>query len=1047
MALGPQDIQNLNRFGQQLGTSVNQLSSAVGGMESSLNKFASRLEMILPSEGGGEGGGPAPGGGGAKGIGGNLVQAAKDFDKILGGTATKMTKTLGGLGKGSGFAIVVSLAKTLLNQLDGINYKSKIMTGQFGYTSKHAEELVKQGRRMTQGMAAYAGQWEIISGSVAKMEDSFMGSYTTAMKFGKFSTVLEKGIGIAAEDSGKLMGSLTLGFGASEKSAKAFVAYTKQFAEKEGKSGAKLIQFMAKDVSTMSRMSAGEVINYAKMASYAQDRNIELSQIAAFQRKELDYGKTIQKTMKVNEFLGLKLDARAIFQKEVAGDYLGMQKLIVGQVAEQYKSFGELENLQQNMLMDLTGMTEQQLQLSILKERQAKGLEIDEKELKLLEDQLTAKADAAALEDQMAANMEKQATAMQRIKQAFVDGFLTPLNAWIESNYGGFGEFMDSIVESARELGGKVGKVVKYFLEMGPLVTGIAATLLSIGPYLAGGVGRMAMGGLDLAVEGATSMGRGGSRLGRAAKGGYRQGGLGGAARAVGKSSKRMGVSAGKSLLKGGGKLLGKVGIAGAAISLGANLWGAFQETGIKKKKALGSAVGGAAGAAIGAALGGPVGAAVGYFIGETVGGWIGETFASESDKAMQANLEAYESALESQRLAQERLADARRRDQELDSDIANSFSQGSDELKIAMMDLLENENGVMASMQDIAASFNKIQKNQPLQYKLLASVLETQYGQGGATVKNFQDMLKNMQLEGDKLDLSAFELVDTAAAELADSFDEAVRNNKELMKLKLQEQTSERALERQIQKRTRFERSGAFIDDFKIGSGEMDAYILRWFENNAKISLTSKEKEVYGYLTQGDEGGQSYEFMDILGEQGLKDTRANFESETIRYLESLYGKDHTKLIKDWYSKTGYKFYGDEDVYADAVIKDFQNFTNANMLKVENQLSDQLADTIDSGIRIKRNIYQQTTGQSINDGIVRNPYLVNDAVIPSSVVQTAPGDEVVALDRSELVKAISANQKLVDLFEEYVVEGGNRPVEITIDGETLVGSMTKTIYS
>ena len=117
------------------------------------------------------------------------------------------------------------------------------------------------------------------------------------------------------------------------------------------------------------------------------------------------------------------------------------------------------------------------------------------------------------------------------------------------------------------------------------------------------------------------------------------------------------------------------------------------------------------------------------------------------------------------------------------------------------------------------------------------------------------------------------------------------------------------------------------------------------------------------------------------------------------------------------------------------------------MLKVENQLSDQLADTIDSGIRIKRNIYQQTTGQSINDGIVRNPYLVNDAVIPSSVVQTAPGDEVVALDRSELVKAISANQKLVDLFEEYVVEGGNRPVEITIDGETLVGSMTKTIYS
>ena len=51
MALNPQDINNLNKFGAQLNQSVGQMSGTVDKMGSTLNGFATRLEDVLDPEG------------------------------------------------------------------------------------------------------------------------------------------------------------------------------------------------------------------------------------------------------------------------------------------------------------------------------------------------------------------------------------------------------------------------------------------------------------------------------------------------------------------------------------------------------------------------------------------------------------------------------------------------------------------------------------------------------------------------------------------------------------------------------------------------------------------------------------------------------------------------------------------------------------------------------------------------------------------------------------------------------------------------------------
>ena len=633
MALNPQDINNLNKFGAQLNQSVGQMSGTVDKMGSTLNGFATRLEDVLDPEGVFKKGGKKAG----EGFKGGVSEAAKLFDKMVGGSASRFAKVIGGVGKGAGLALVGSVVATMFKQFEGLRKTSAIVTKNIGTMGQSAKGLVSAGRDMTMQLAAYKGQWDLVAKTAATMAPDFISvarlTTDAGIEMAEFATKLEQGLGVAAKDTGAIMGIMTQNMGLSAKAAMDMVGSVGLLAEKSKETvggavtQAELMSQMAQGSEVMAAMGAKNVLQFRDLAYYTKQRGISMQKVQAFMEGEADYAGILKSTMKTNILLGTKMNAREILRAKLSGNYEKFMDETVGHMAA-IGAWGEIDLFKKREMMKLTGLSMKELQRQFYVERKERGLATEGELAKL-----AAINDAVALEGEKAdyartafENMKKQAGIMEQLRTTIMAGIIKPFTTFIEDRFGTFEKGMTEIGIIAFDIGEKIGGWVKSFLNMPVWKQAMIGIGTLMGPYLIGSLFSAA------AFKGVGALFT--KALGGAAAGG-------GAAKGVGMGAKAM-----SFLGKGGagfggmtstaGKLAGGAGLAISAVQLGTDIYGAFTSEGKKKKKKVGRAIGGGIGAGIGFWLGGPPGAALGYQVGAFMGEEVGRSMATAAENAME---------------------------------------------------------------------------------------------------------------------------------------------------------------------------------------------------------------------------------------------------------------------------------------------------------------------------------------------------------------------------------------------------------------------------
>ena len=655
MALNPQDINNLNKFGAQLNQSVGQMTGTVSQMNTTLNGFATRLENILDPEGVFKKGGKKAG----EGFKGGVTDAAKLFDKMIGGTASRFTKVIGGVGKGAGLALVGSLVATIFKQFQGLRVTSNLVTKQFGMMNKQAHDLTKQGRNMVTQLGAYRGQWDLVAKTAAQMGGEFISMARVSGDLAQFAATLEQGLGVASTDTAKIMGQMTQFMGFSDKAAKDMVSSFGTLAEGSALTFSELIKHAAEGSEVMAAMGAKNVLQYQKLALYTKQRGISMQRVQAFMEGEADYAGILKNTMKTNILLGTKMNAREILRAKLTGDYEGFMDATVGHMAMIAK-WDDIDIFKKREMMKLTGLSMKELQRQFLIERKQRlGDKFqDQASLDQLEAEIALKAKKASYEEQAFNNMKKQATVMEDLKAIFIDKMLVPIRKFVDDRFGGFEEMLIKLEKKAANIGELFGGWIDKFLNQSMWKQAAMGAGAIIGPYLLGAMFSTAA-------------------IGAAMTAAFK--GLGGGM---------------KLLFSGGAKgtalkgVMQKAGVVGLIASLGFDLYGAFTKEGKKKKKATGRTIGGAIGAAVGFAFGaGPVGALVGYQIGAAAGGAIGESMATAADHAME-NLQGEVDAINKKLTLQKQLKGA------LEDSIKLAFADKHLQIDVAGEDLLGGDFG-----------------------------------------------------------------------------------------------------------------------------------------------------------------------------------------------------------------------------------------------------------------------------------------------------------------------------------------------------------------
>jgi len=614
MALGPQDISNLNKFGAQLSQSVGQMSGTVSQMHGTLDSFATRLEDILDPEGAFKKGGEKAG----KGFSTGVTHAAKTFDKMIGGTASKFVKVIGGAGKGAGLALVGSLVATIFKNFEGVRKTSALSTRNFGMMQSQSLALTRSGQEMTRGLAAYRGQWDLVAQTANNMRGEFLSISRITEDQAEFATLMQQGFGVAAKDTGALMGVMTQGLGLSEKASMGLVGSFQELAEGSGFTFAELVTQAAEGSSVMAAMGRTQLNDYRKLVLYTKQRGISMQKVQAFQEKDADYAKILKNTMRTNILLGTKMDARAIMRAKLQGNYVKFMDLTVGEAIKE-NSWTDMLMYKKRELANITGLSLKELQKEYLIRRKVAGLATPDetKELQRINAAETYEKGRVQREKDARAIMVKQAGIMDQIKATLLDGIIAPIQKFANDRFGGFEQMLDSILLTAGSIGTKIGEWVTEFLNLDDwkkIAIGIGTI---VGPYLigsmlSGAVVTGAMTGLMGMIGGGGGGGKGASALMKfLGGGGSKFGGMTSTA----------------------GKLAGGAGLAISAVQLGKNIYDAFTKQGVKKKKAAGKAIGGAIAGAIGFSLGGPVGAAIGYQIGSSIGNLAADHFTNSADR------------------------------------------------------------------------------------------------------------------------------------------------------------------------------------------------------------------------------------------------------------------------------------------------------------------------------------------------------------------------------------------------------------------------------
>jgi len=177
-------------------------------------------------------------------------------------------------------------------------------------------------------------------------------------------------MGMTTSESAKLLGMFTELGGMSEQGAENLAKQAESLAVANGVAPEVVLKDIAASSETFAKFSGVGAQGIARAAIQARKLGLELNDVAGAMESMLDFESSLNSEIEASVMLGREVNLQKARELSLAGDIEGFQKEILKQVGSQAE-FDKMNVLQKKALATATGLSVEQLQKMVSKEKEA----------------------------------------------------------------------------------------------------------------------------------------------------------------------------------------------------------------------------------------------------------------------------------------------------------------------------------------------------------------------------------------------------------------------------------------------------------------------------------------------------------------------------------------------------------------------------------------------------------------------------------------------------------------------------------------------------
>lgn len=249
-------------------------------------------------------------------IGSVLLQAMKSIASV----ATKIVVPL------LSWYVLYKLITSAVKQFVEMDKAAEAFRRETGFTIKQTSILRGDAERLVRSYARFGVTMESVNKAASVLANTFGDNITFVRKNLEFVALMASNLGVAEEDSAKVLQNF-MGMGnMSSDTAKNVILYTKELSQAGGVSFSKIMKDVAGASGNTLKFMRGNVLALVKASIEARRLGVDVKSIASAAESLTDFEGTFNKEMELSVLLGRNVNLMEMRRKAFAGDFVGLMK-------------------------------------------------------------------------------------------------------------------------------------------------------------------------------------------------------------------------------------------------------------------------------------------------------------------------------------------------------------------------------------------------------------------------------------------------------------------------------------------------------------------------------------------------------------------------------------------------------------------------------------------------------------------------------------------------------------------------------------------------
>lgn len=272
---------------------------------------------------------------------------------------------------------------------------TKAIRDETGLLADNSERLSKEVRNVVEQNKSLGVSYEIAGKAAAGLFNEFKNVNMITPDLIEGASVLGGAYGVSAEDAAKLLRTLKVTGGLTDKQAKNLSFAVGALANLKGVSPQKVLSDMAKSAKEINLYFRGNVKEAAKASVELNRMGLSLQKAAGISQNLLSFDTSIESELEASVLLNRQIDLSMARQKAFMGDIEGATTEVLKQVGD-IDAFNSMNVLQKEAIAKASGMEVDELANALQQQKQLSKLSFSQREeLKKINDELNGMKDSS----------------------------------------------------------------------------------------------------------------------------------------------------------------------------------------------------------------------------------------------------------------------------------------------------------------------------------------------------------------------------------------------------------------------------------------------------------------------------------------------------------------------------------------------------------------------------------------------------------------------------------------------------------------------------